>query len=81
VILAIRERMHQRVLLHIAHFIDRIRVFAGSRAFRWVGAGFAAIIVTFAIHDWSKTGKLSDLAPELLAGFVMLLLTMGRKHS
>ena len=80
VILLIRDRIRHHTLLHLANFADRVRVFAGSRKFRVFAALIACGFVGWAIWDWSKTGKVADLAPELLAGILMFFLTLGRKH-
>jgi hypothetical protein len=80
VILVIRERIRHRIWLNLANSWDRVRFFFGSGTFRVSAALVAFGFVGWAIWEWSKTGKVADLAPELLAGILMFFLTLGRRH-
>jgi hypothetical protein len=80
VILVIRSRIRHRLWLNLANSWDRVRVFFGSKTFRVSAALVAFSFVGWAVWEWSKTGKVADLAPELLAGILMFFLTLGRRH-
>ena len=76
---AIRERARNVVYLHLAYGADYVRGLAGSRPVRVIAAILAGLVICYSIRQWALTGKLADLAPELLAGFVTLILAWARR--
>lgn len=81
VILLIREHTRHHALMLFFNALDRVRVIAGSRSVRVGAALVAAGLISWAVWDWSKTGKPGDLAPELLSGFLTMFLTLGRRRT
>jgi hypothetical protein len=76
---SIRDRVRHLVWLRFANLIDSIRVFSGSRAVRRISAVLAGLIIVYAIREWLRTGHLADLAPELLASVIALILAWARR--
>jgi hypothetical protein len=75
----VRTRIRRSGWLLVVNLIDRVRVLAGSRSVRLLSTLLALIIIGWSVVTWWKTGKLSDLAPELLASFVALILAWARR--
>lgn len=75
----IRSRTRGTGMLRLINSIDRIRVFAGSRIMRAVLTGLVLVIILCSVVQWFHTGKLADVAPELLASFLALVLGWARK--
>jgi hypothetical protein len=79
VLAAIRERVRHLLRLHFANLIDSLRVLAGSRKVRRLAAVLALIAIVYSFWQWLHTGRLSDMAPELLASFIVLILAGARR--
>ena len=76
----IRERIRNLTWLSIWSGIDSFRVFAGRLVVRRIGASLAACLIVYACWKWLIAGwDLSELAPELLASFLAVMLASGRR--
>jgi hypothetical protein len=76
---AIRTRIRAVDLLRAINVIDRVLVFAGARAIRLAATGLVLVLVFCSFRQWLHMGKLSDVAPELLASFIALVLAWARR--
>lgn len=76
---AVRVRVRRLIWLWFINLIDRARVVAGSRFIRIVAAGGALLFICIAIKEWLHTGRPSDVAPELIASLMALILSGARK--
>lgn len=75
----VSARIHHSSWLFFVYLTDRVRVFVGSRFVRSIATVLSLVIIGWSIVAWARTGKVSDLAPELLASFTALMLAWARR--
>jgi len=72
------ERTYQ-VLLVPAQAIDLLRTFLSSRWVRFAAVLGSLVVIILSLYSWyNRGGDIGELAPELLAGFLLLLITAGK---
>ena len=72
------ERTYQ-VLLVPAQAIDLLRTFLSSRWVRFTAVLGSLVVIILSLYSWyNRGGDIGELAPELLAGFLLLLITAGK---
>lgn len=75
----IKESLRHAPLLTVAYALDRVRTFLGSRRFRVPAAAAAIALIVYSMVAWSRTGKIEDLGPDLVAGLLVVLMSLARK--
>jgi hypothetical protein len=76
---AIRVRIRRLVWLRVVYVTDRSRVFVGSRFVRVIATGLALLFISYSVKGWLHTGRVSDVAPELVASFIALILAWAKR--
>ena len=76
---AIKDRVRHFAILPLAYMVDQFRVFAGSRAVRYVIAAFSLLIIAYSIMQWWTTGHVAELAPHFIVGFILFILAWSRR--
>lgn len=75
----ISDRLRYAHLLTLGYALDRVRTFLGSRWVRVPAAVCAAGFISYSVIVWSRTGRLEDLGPDLLASLFVLLMSIARR--
>lgn len=75
----IQDRLKRLTALWIAYRIDRLRMILGSRWVRVPAAVLSLGIIGYSVYQWVRVGTATDLAPNLVASFLVLLLVLARR--
>lgn len=71
----------QPITLLPALVVDRIRSVISSVTMRVIFAMVAALIAGLALRDWWRHGSVGEIAPELIAPALVLLMTLGKHRA
>ena len=67
-------------IYYIIYYIDKIRLFFGSKLFRFIVRCFSYLFIGYVIYSFIiEKQEISNIAPEFVGAIIMGLLTMGKR--